>query len=160
MKVVVETNVCIAANGRNTHASMKCQIASVDCLEKLVSARSRDQVLLDEQGLIFDEYKRHLNFNGQPGVGDVFFKHLHDHMHFADRVRLVAVTSVGDEARGFEELPQNSMDKSDRKFLATALVGKGRVFNALDEDWHEQANFIASLGVKVKQLCPEHGCPG
>lgn len=159
MKVVVETNVCIAANGRNTHASLRCQFTCVDTLEKLVSAGSRDQILLDEQGLIFDEYKRHLNFKGQPGVGDMFFKYLHDHMHLAGQVRLVTITPVEDEARGFEELPNNPVDKSDRKFLTTALVGKGRVFNALDKDWHEQAGFIAALGVKVKQLCPEHGCP-
>lgn len=159
MKAVVETNICIAANGRDTHASLKCQLTCVEFLEKLVSVQSHDQILLDEQGLIFDEYKRHLNFKGQPGVGDMFFKYLHDHMHLTGQVRLVTITPVEDEARGFEELPPNPMDKSDRKFLTTALVGKGRVFNALDKDWHEQAEFIAGLGVRVKQLCPEHGCP-
>jgi len=159
MKVVVETNVSIAANGRDTHASLACQFTCVEFLEKLVSSQSRDQVLLDEQGLIFDEYKRHLNYKGQPGVGDMFFKYLHDHMYLDGKVRLVAITPLADEARGFAELPANPVDKSDRKFLVTALVGKGRVFNALDTDWHEQAAFIAALGVKVKQICPEHGCP-
>ncbi len=155
MKVVVETNVSIAANGRDTHASLSCQFTCVDYLEKLVAEHSRDQILLDEQGLILDEYKRYLNFKGQPGTGDMFFKFLHDNMYLGGRVTLVTVTPSDDETKGFVELPANPVDNSDRKFLAVALVGKGRVVNALDTDWHEQAEFIAVLGVKVKQLCPE-----
>jgi hypothetical protein len=159
MKVVVETNVTIAANGRDTHATPACQYDCVELLEKLASAKSRDQVLLDAGGLILDEYKPYLHYKGQPGTGDMFFKYLHDHMYMGKRVIRVSITPVTDEARGFAELPVNSLDKSDRKFLAVALVGGGTVVNAMDTDWHEQAAFIAALGVKVRQLCPEHGCP-
>ena len=159
MKVVVETNVTIAANGRNTHASLACQYNCVEFLEKLVSTQSRDQVLLDDRGLILNEYKRYLNYRGQPGTGDIFFKVLHDNMHWGNRVKQISVTPVTDEDKGFGELPVNQVDKSDRKFLAVACVGKGHVINAVDTDWHEQAAFITGLCVSVKQLCPEHGCP-
>lgn len=159
MKAVVETNVCIAANGRSTHANVTCQLACVEFLERLVSHKSRDQIFLDDSGLILDEYKKHLHYKGQPGVGDVFFKYLHDHMYVSDKIMLVHVSQLEDEQRGFLELPVNRFDKSDRKFLAVALVGKATVVNALDTDWHEQAAFINFLSVPVKQLCPIYGSP-
>ncbi|MDO9226177.1 MAG: hypothetical protein Q8M09_07850 [Pseudomonadota bacterium] len=159
MKVVVETNVTIAANGRDTHASLGCQYDCVEFLEKLASVKSRDQILLDAGGLILDEYRPYLNYKGQPGTGDLFYKFLHDHMYLDKRVKQVSISPVADETRGFEELPANSLDKSDRKFLAVAVVAKGAVVNALDSDWHEQATFIKALGVPVKQLCPAHACP-
>jgi len=159
MKAVVETNITIAANGLNTHACKACQLDCIDFLQKLVTQKSRNRIFLDSFGLIFDEYKNHLNYKGQPGVGDVFFKYLHDHMYLNKNVKLVPITPVVDEARGFSELPINTVDKSDRKFLAVAHVAKATVFNALDTDWQEQAMFIEMLGVSVKQICPEHGCP-
>lgn len=158
MNVVVETNVAIAANGRDTHAGLACQYACVDLLEKLTRLKSKYTILLDDCELIVDEYKRHLNYRGQPGIGDAFFKYLHDHKYSGDRVALIRVTQNDDDRRGFDELPENTFDKSDRKFLAVAVVGNGTVFNAMDPDWHEHKNFIAGLGVIVEQLCPEHGC--
>lgn len=158
MNVVVETNVAIAANGRNTHAELSCQFACVEFLEKLASSKSRDTVLLDNRDLLFTEYKRHLNHRGQPGVGDAFFKYLHDNAYSGSRISLISITPNDIECQGFDELPINQIDKSDRKFLAVALVGSGEIFNALDNDWHEQKQFVNALGVVVNQLCPEHGC--
>lgn len=157
MKAVVDTNVTIAANGRDTHASLACQMNCINLLTGLASKKTVDQVFIDDRDLILGEYKKHLNYKGQPGVGDLFFKFLHDHMFLDRKVRRVAVTPDPNEARGFTELPINAMDKSDRIFLAVALVTKATVFNALDRDWHEQAGLIDELGVKVTQLCPEHG---
>jgi hypothetical protein len=158
MNFVVDSNVMIAANGRDTHAGLTCQYACAEFLETLVSTESPDSIVLDEPGLIFKEYSRYLNYHGQPGVGDMFFKHLHTHLYGEAKVRRVAITEVADEARGFAELPLNTLDKSDRKFLAAALVAEAAIVNALDTDWHEQAAFVAGLGVSVRQLCPEHGC--
>lgn len=159
MRDVVETNVCIAANGRNTHASMACQLACIDYLQQLASTKSRDNVLLDKAGLIMGEYDSYLNYRGQPGTGDMFFKFLHDHMYSSNRIERISVLAIDDDARGFEELPANPIDKSDRKFLAVAIKGDGRIVNAMDSDWHEQASFVAQQGVAVTQICPEHGCP-
>lgn len=158
MSVVVDTNVAIVANGLETHASFACQYACADFLEGLVSPNKRNHIILDEQGLIFSEYSDYLNYKGQPGVGDIFFKYLHDHMYLGKKVRLVPITPIADGQRSFSELPKNSVDMDDRKFLATAVVSGAVIVNAVDTDWHEQATFIADLGVNVMQLCPEHGC--
>ena len=70
MNVVVDTNVAIAANGLDTHASLACQLACTEFLEDLVSPKKRAHIILDESGLIFAEYSHHLNYKGQPGVGE------------------------------------------------------------------------------------------
>jgi len=159
MNVVVDTNVAIAANGRKTHASLACQYACTVFLEGLVAPNKRTHIVLDEPGLIFTEYSGHLHYKGQPGVGDIFFKYLHDHMYLGNKIRHVPITPIADVNRGFNELPPNSLDKSDRKFLAAAVVAPGaKIVNALDTDWHKQVAFVSSLGVNVQQLCPEHGC--
>ncbi len=158
MNVVVDTNVAMAANGRDTHASLTCQYACTEFLEGLVSSRKRSRIILDEPGLIFAEYSNHLNFKGQPGVGDMFFKYLHDHMYLGKKIRLVPITPITDETRGFNELPPNSVDKSDRKFLAAACIAGAAVVNALDSGWYKKADFIAELGVNVRQLCPDQAC--
>ena len=154
MNVVVDTNVAVAANGRGTHASMACQYACIEFLQGLVTPGKRSRIILDESGLIFAEYSKHLYYKGEPGFGDRFFKYLHDHMHHDKKIKFVPITPIADETRGFNELPPNSVDKSDRKFLATALVAEAAVVNALDSDWHKQADFVSGLGVNVRQLCP------
>jgi len=158
MKVVIDTNVAISANGRDTHASPACQLTCVEFLELLVSEKSHTKIALDDSELIFDEYKNHLSYKGQPGVGDVFFKYLHDHMHLRKKVQLVLISENSDLTRGFDELPVNSVDKSDRKFLAVAVTANAEIVNALDTDWYLQQEFTTGMGITVQQLCPEHGC--
>ena len=150
---VVDTNVAIVANGRNTDADLECQLA---CVEKLQDVCSRQVVVLDDRDLIFDEYKGRLSFAGGPGVGDVFFKHVHNHLYSETRVRRVRITLCDDDRRGFEELPENGLDRSDRKFLATALVASASILNAKDSDWGEQEALTERLGVQVHQLCPQY----
>ena len=158
MKVVVDTNVAMAANGRDTHASLSCQYECTIFLENLVSPEKRTRIILDEQGLIFAEYRTRLCYKGQPGVGDMFFKYLHDHMYLNKKIIRVSITPIIAENRTFNELPPNSVDKNDRKFLATAVVAGAEIVNAVDTDWHEQIIFITGLGVNIQQLCPDHGC--
>ena len=66
------------------------------------------------------------------------------------------MTPTGDPARGFEELPQNTFDPSDRKFLAVAVAADAVVLNATDSDWGEQGALMGELGVEVRELCPQH----
>ncbi len=150
---VVDTNVAIAANGRRTHADLQCQLV---CVVKLEDVCVRRIVAVDDGGLIFDEYKGRLHFAGAPGVGDKFFKHVFDHRYDKNRVRRVLITPSSDDRRGFEELPENDLDKSDRKFLATALVAGAAILNATDSDWSEQEAMTKQLEVTVRQLCPQH----
>lgn len=153
---VIETNVAISANGKNTHASLECQLACVTFLSKVVARK--EPIAIDELGLILEEYAKYLNYSGQPEVGDEFFKYLNDHQYYSDQVLRVQITPNNEPERGFDELPINSMDPSDRKFLVVALVSKGRVVNALDSDWHENIEAINEMGVQVAQLCPDHAC--
>jgi predicted nucleic acid-binding protein len=153
---VIETNVAISANGKNTHASLECQLACIVTLSDIVA--NKEIIAIDELGLILEEYARHLNYSGQPEVGDEFFKYLNDHQYYAQRVSRVEITPNNIQERGFDELPANKMDPSDRKFLAVAVVSQAVIINALDSDWHENIKEINKMGVKVTQLCPDHAC--
>ena len=55
-----------------------------------------------------------------------------------------------------EELHPNSLDRSDQKFLATAVVADATILNAVDNDWHTHHALIQDLGVLVRELCPQH----
>ena len=153
-RIVVDTNVLIVANGRdNTPADLECEFACVEMLEGATSGKQI--VLLDESNLIMDEYSNHCNYRGAPGVGDEFFKFLYDRQWSEESaIKHVPIQVISDKQGGFANLPPNSFDKSDRKFLAVAEAGDGRVVNATDSDWSEHADFIDSIGVQVLELCP------
>ena len=153
MTFVVDTNVAIVANGRGTHADVRCQLT---CVERMKSLAAGEVAAIDDRGLILEEYRRRLNLSGMPGVGDLFLKHVFNNQYRDDRVRRVPVTPSEDDRRGFQELPENAFDQSDRKFLAVAVAGKAVVLNATDSDWDEHEALMGSLEVEVTQLCPQH----
>lgn len=155
MAVVVDTNVAIVANGREaeTNADATCQLSCVETLRNVVA---EEVVVIDNQRLILQEYRNRLDSSGRPGVGDAFFKHVWDHQYQDGRVQQVVVRPCDDDRRGFEELPENAFDRSDRKFLAVAVVANALVLNATDSDWREQQALMDRLGVAVRQLCPQY----
>ncbi len=158
-KWVIDTNVAISANGKDgkgepAEASDTCQLV---CIELLKTCKKL-HIAIDKTGLIMDEYKRHLSHRGQPGVGDMFFKYLHDNQHAENKIHTVNITPLSDTGRGFDELPPNTVDPSDRKFLATAVVAKAIIINATDSDWAEQSELLETLNIGLKQLCTEHSC--
>ena len=102
------------------------------------------------------EYSDRLNFSGSPGVGDRFFKHLLDCWCQDGLVRRVTVTRSDDDRKGFEELPENAFDRSDRKFLAVAAVANAVVLNATDGDWSEHKALMDELGVEVEEPLPTY----
>ena len=150
---IVDTNVAVSANGRETHADTQCQL---DCVRTLKWVVAGEVVAIDNDGSILAEYARNLHRSGQPGTGDAFFKHMFNVQYDAKRVRRVPLTPSEDDRRGFEELPPNIFDRSDRKFLAVAVVAGGVVLNATDSDWAEHQALTDELGVEVRQLCPQH----
>lgn len=150
---VVDTNVAIVANGRQTHADLRCHKL---CVEKLRSVVADEVIAIDDEGAILQEYKRHLDFSGMRGVGNAFFKHVFDHQYRGDKIRRTPITPSADDGRGFEELPENRLDPSDRKFLAVAFVASAVLLNATDSDWDEHKALTESLGVQVEQLCPQY----
>ena len=75
VEIVIDTNVAVVANGRGTHAKPSC---IRECIDRLSQTINEFCVLLDDDNLILEEYRRHLSPSGQPGTGDAFFKWLHD----------------------------------------------------------------------------------
>ena len=153
MRAIVDTNVLVVANGLNTHADTECQS---QCVSAITAISLNGTVVVDNGGLVLDEYQKHLNFSGQPGLGDAFFKHVYDNMYSSKRVERVSITVVDDEERAFEELPANTLDRSDQKFLAVAVVARAPILNATDSDWHNERELVSRLDVVVQQLCPQH----
>ncbi len=149
---VVDTNVAVVANGKNTHADKQCRLK---CIRKLNAIVDQDVIVIDDAGLILNEYKGYLSFSGSPGVGDKFFKHIVDNQ-WQKKVRRVTLTESSDPARGFEVLPCNTFDRSDRKFLAVAVVSGATVLNATDSDWADNTTLMSKVGVSVEELCPQH----
>ena len=150
---VVDTNVAVSANGRKTHADGRCQL---ECVRKLKAVAVGEVVAIDDGGSILQEYLKYLRWSGQLGAGDAFLKHVFNFQYDSTRVRRVPLTPSEDHRRGFEELPPNRFDPSDRKFLAVAVVASAVVLNATDSDWHEHRALTDELGVEVRQLCPQH----
>ena len=150
---VVDTNVAVSANGRETHADERCQL---ECVRKLKAVAVGEVVAIDDGGSILQEYLKYLRWSGQLGAGDAFLKHVFNFQYDSTRVRRVPLTPSEDHRRSFEELPPNTFDPSDRKFLAVAVVASAVVLNATDSDWHEHRALTDELGVEVRQLCPQH----
>ena len=150
-RIVVDTNVLVVANGNNDQADHKCELACIEMLEG--ATKGKQIVLLDASNLIMDEYEGYCSYSGEPGVGDMFFKFLHDHQYSANSIARVPIQTTPDKEGGFANLPPNSFHKNDRKFLAVAKAGDGRVVNATDSHWSEHAAFIDSMGVCVCELC-------
>lgn len=152
---IVEVNVGIAANGRDTHVSLTCQKT---CVEMLQTLCERGGFAMDEGGLIFDEYRGYLNFDGEPGVGDLFFKWVNDVQWNEALCRRESITSH--PTRTFAEFPSDlalaKFDCSDRKYAAIAKkCGRNAaVFNAADSDWKHHAKALNRNGVNVVNLCP------
>ncbi len=156
-RVVVDTNVAIVSNGGDTHTDAACQH---ECQARLTELVTDGVVLIDDQGLILSEYRRRLKHSGQPGLGDAFFKFLHDHLGTKERVRKIKLTpddkAVGNYAE-FQPLARIAgFDPNDMKFAAVALAGKVPVWNATDSDWAEHGPALGALGLRVRQLCPQH----
>ena len=152
---VVDTNVAIVANGRDTHADEPCQDTCKQKIESICQGQGAI-IALDDEGRILNEYCSRLKHSGAPGLGRAFLIYVFNHQYNDHRIRRFKITPSCDEHRGFKELPVNRLDQSDRKFLAVAVVSGAVVVNATDSDWSEQRTLTDSLGVTVEQLCPQH----
>ena len=151
---VVDTNVAIVANaGEDVHVDVECQLICAEQLQQLVDDGT---IAVDKNGFILDEYADHLSWSGGPGMGDEFFMYVFNNQHQEDRVQKVVVNQIVDNKRGFEELPENTFDRSDRKFLAVAVVAEAVVLNATDSDWSEHQELMNQLNVEVQELCPQY----
>lgn len=155
---VMDTNVAIVANGKTPQAGDRCMGA---CITTLLELREQHRILLDEQGLILEEYRRHLSPSGQPGAGDAFFKWLWSNQGNPEHCRQMPLTPVKSGWRGFEELPDDpalaTFDRSDQKFVAVSIASgeKALILNAADSDWWHHRETLGRHGVEVQFLCPD-----
>lgn len=151
---VIDTNVPIAANGQNRGGgppvAAECQRNAIRFLERVL--KNRESVVLDEAGNIEDEYRRHLNPKGQPGVGDRFYQRLCQDWTLHPRVPLPKRCN-GE----YRDLPQpviaSGFDPGDRKFAALAKRENVPVVNAVDGDWIKARTLLAAHGIRVKFIC-------
>lgn len=155
--VVVDTNVACAANGAAKQADPQCALR---CLQELVATRNGRQVLLDDKGLILQEYLKQKPHGFPQGPGDAFLVWVYDNQANPVHIQVVPVTPLGDDPRGFAEFPDDAdlmaFDQDDRKFVAVALAGGGNppILNATDTDWWIHRDALARNGVRVAFLCP------
>ena len=151
---VIDTNVLVVANRAAPHASNDCVASAAEFLHYTLEV---GVVILDHGGEIFSEYRRHCSYRGQPGVGDLFFLHLHRTQADPRRVQKVEIHRQADGT--YSEIPGvlRNMDKGDMKFVAAAVADDRRavIVNCCDGDWKEIADALAEARVSVLELC-EH----
>jgi hypothetical protein len=157
-KCLVDTNVPITANKAINPLTIPdeligCVQACIHAIEHVVT---KGGLVLDSGDEIYDEYRRHLKMQGQPGVGDLFFKWVHDNRWKFPKEDRVGITKKGDT---YEEFPKNSelstFDPSDRKFIAVANAHpkKPPILQATDSKWWGYKATLASIGIRVRFLC-------
>jgi hypothetical protein len=156
--VVIDTNVLVAANGRDTHASDLCQKTSRRMLD---DARNSGPVLIDDSQQIYKEYRSYCSYRGEPGAGDFFFKWLHENQDTPERCRKVRITVDPHDANTIAEFPKDPdlrrFDPSDRKFVAVVVVSgeDAPVLEATDRRWWKYRAALLRNGVRVEFICPD-----
>ena len=153
---VIDTNVPVAANeqggGAGPPVAAECQLAAIRFLECVL--KNREHVILDDSGAVEEEYRRHLNPKGKPGVGDRFYQRICRDWRLHPRVPLPKRPD-GE----YRDLPQPvidaGFDRDDRKFAALAKRKGVPVVNAVDSDWLNAQTLLAAHGIRVKFVC---GC--
>ena len=155
---VVDTNVLVVANGKNKapQASLEC-INS--CVKYLSSLQKSGILVIDKNWLILKEYKNNVCEKGQPEVGDRFLYWLLKNQANRKHCEQVAIKQISEYE--FEEFPQSeslkNFDKSDRKFVAVALIHPANpaISHAADRGWLRYKQALAEHGVKLDFICPE-----
>lgn len=158
MKVVVDTNVPVVANGKSEQASPECVRR---CVVRLNRITKTGKVVLDDKWLILKEYMANLNSRGQPGPGDAYLKWVlsnHENPRFCEKVQL---TYRGTSGQDFEEYPSNpelvNFDPDDKKFIAAAMAhsDKPPILQATDAEWWSLRDHFEAAGVTIDFLCED-----
>lgn len=160
MRMVVDTNVAMVADGMNPLASSACKDA---CILRLAAIMRSGGLIIDTTGLIVQEYARTLGFSGRPGAGRAFVKWAHDNQFNISLCQRVAISCRGEFGwRLFEEFPDDpalsTFHKDDQKFVAVAVASgvNPPVVNAVDSDWWHHRNVLRGHGLIIEFICPDH----
>lgn len=159
MRVVVDTNVLLVANGKHDEVSDDCLVA---CSDRLAKIMKQGITILDDGYKILSEYQNKTSPNQPKGTGDVFLKWLLQNKANRKRVEIVTITeTTTDEFAEFPDpLLQKSFDPSDRKFVAVAHAHKEKptILQAADCKWLDWWECLKQRGIKVEFLCKEDIC--
>ncbi len=156
-RVVIDTNVPVAANGRSQQASADCE---EDCRSSIKMAMRGEVIPVVDEGFeIFTEYMHNLSLAGQRGLGDLFLKWIHDNQFNPGKCERVSITPH--LTRGYVEFPDDpelqQFDPADRKFVAVARACESstRVLNALDPGWWDYRDVLEKNDVRVEFVCDD-----
>jgi len=160
VKVIVDTNVAVVANERNSAAGPRCVLT---CVNHLSAIQQEHILVLDDQWRIIREYMAELRSEGQPGVGDAFLKWVLTNRNNPNRCTYVHITPVSgsEDENDFVEFPDDvrlaKFDRADRKFVAVARSHPEHppIYNATDTDWMPVSSVLLEYDVMVEFLCPE-----
>ncbi len=158
---VVDTNVLCVANyateAKDQHdISPECILASIEIIDEIETKKA---IVVDEDDIIFTEYKNNLSLSGQPGHGDAFMKWLHDYRFQLPTRNRVKINEVSDS---YNEFPEHEglkeFDLSDRKFVAVsnAHTEKPPILQATDSKWWGWKEALRDVGVTVHFICTEY----
>jgi hypothetical protein len=159
---VVDENVPIVANDsvrtipKSPQADQTCRLSCVQALRRIVRSGT---LIVDDDGEVLENYRRHLHHRGQPGVGDAFFKHIVDNQFNLTKVRRISIQRNADNE--FDNFPADpglaTFDVSDRIYVALALAApqKPQISNAVDSDYAEHKASLERVGVRVREICPQ-----
>lgn len=159
MKVVVDTNVLLVANGQHPDVSEACVQA---CVQHLQTLQAVGVTVIDDAYHVLGEYQHKTSISPPKGVGDVFLKWLLRNIGNPDHVEQVSITEIGEDE--FIEFPchdlQQRFDAPDRKFPAVSYAhpDKPSIWQAADCKWLDWWPTLAEHGVQVEFLCPEDAC--
>ena len=159
MKVIVDTNVPLVANGRADQAAEDCVATCIDELIKITEGDGK--LVLDDQRRIISEYRNKLNPGGFPGVGDAFLKWAEINWANPQQCDLVSITPVDDSETNFQEFPTDpalaDFDPDDRKFIAVALTHAENppILQAVDTAWWTYRDALRQNGVTVDFICED-----
>jgi hypothetical protein len=157
MKVVVDTNVLVVANGKTPHASKECILACIEEIDKIY--RSHNIIVLDDAWHILREYGNNLRDEGEPGLGDAFLKWLHQNNSNLLHCEQVPITPL--PGGSFSEFPREEslagFDPSDHKFVAVSRAHPHNppILNAVDTDWWHFRHSLQRHGIEIVFLCPD-----
>ena len=159
MKVIVDTNVPLVANGKADQASEDCVETCIDELLNITAGNVK--LVLDDLRRIIGEYRNKLNPGGFPGVGDAFLKWVEINWANPQQCDLVSITPTDDLEANFQEFPTDpalaDFDPDDRKFIAVALAHpeKPPILQALDTAWWHYRDALHQNGVTVDFICED-----
>ena len=124
-------------------------------MKRLLGLLTGGTIVVDAEGAIQTEYRRHLSPAGQPGVGDRFFREvINSTPGRVERVMLPQGVD-GDYVDFPTDAALAKFDPSDRKFAALSRREGIPVLTATDTDWLNDRAALESNRVQIQFVC---GC--